>query len=447
MSHRPSFVSWDAATRRTASLRFPPIAEEYWRLVNEGDLRLDAARAAKLGMRAPEGKQSQPKKTDTSLKAPMLADPPSYKGRPKSQGSGSAVPDMKAGKQPAPQSETKRTANSDSKTGQQPPQITKTNTPAPKTNEQARAQEQTQDKKDIKSTATPEKAVPPTYSRIKAKKATNSGAETGEPARQQQDASKSAATEPTASQLMAIPPTYRPKTGQSRTESVQTNAPKASAANPKTSKPRQTNPGPAKKSGSVQEKTSGKSQASSESAPGVYTALRPPSTGDKHTLAVLAVEQWTRWMPHAGAAQTYGKSPDQGYIMKKVGTDKAVAHCLDPSTYGGNQEFNLGFCAHWVERGECDFDSWELCPLRHWKPDQMERRWMKESFLKSEKWMRWLNKQPLAPDVVSARYTGRPRQYWNSTWFTPKPFVDAPLGNKRWQDFAGGNKPASSTDE
>lgn len=113
-------------------------------------------------------------------------------------------------------------------------------------------------------------------------------------------------------------------------------------------------------------------------------------------------------------------------MLNKLGTDKAVAHCLDPEEYGGTKEFNLGYCRDFVLKGDCEFASWELCPYRHWKPDGFERAWMKASFLKDK--MRYLNKQPHPPDASVAKYKGRRRTYYNGTDFVPRAYIETGTG-------------------
>lgn len=168
-------------------------------------------------------------------------------------------------------------------------------------------------------------------------------------------------------------------------------------------------------------------------APGMLPLIdNPPSTGDPKTIEILESMQWTRWWPYSGPNQLTDSDSNQKLILNKLGTSIAVARCLDPKVYGGTMEYNLGFCADYVNKGECEFSSWETCPLRHRMPDGIERNWMKKAFVKNG--MKHLSKLPFPPDATVARYSGRPRRYWDLTWYEPRPSVDAQPGQTDWQD-------------
>ncbi|KAI8943144.1 hypothetical protein NX059_001174 [Plenodomus lindquistii] len=43
---------------------------------------------------------------------------------------------------------------------------------------------------------------------------------------------------------------------------------------------------------------------------------------------------------------------------------------------------DLGYCKGWFKHRQCEFKSWELCPLRHWSPEPIEQRWHKDKFMR-----------------------------------------------------------------
>lgn len=201
---------------------------------------------------------------------------------------------------------------------------------------------------------------------------------------------------------------------QSSTGQTEPRAKKMTTTKQQAPKPRQNTPGQHTDSKLTQKKGS-----ADQPPPGLFARLKPPVTGDQKTLSTLALEGWTRWKPEDRPRALYSVDHNGNWIMQKSGNARAVTRWLDPSLYGGTLEFNLGFCADWVQKGYCEFESWEVCPLRHWKPEPREMRWMKESFFGTH--MDFLNKQPFAPDHPAARYNGRPRTYNNDTVFVPEP--------------------------
>ncbi|KAJ4331913.1 hypothetical protein N0V95_009781 [Ascochyta clinopodiicola] len=413
---------WDGDTR-LAAVSHAGISDEYWRLQKESVSRITDALRDSNSYR----QQAQFKKPAASSGSSGIAIPPTY--TPYAQ-----------------QAQFKKPAAS---------------SVSPSMAHLAPYSQRAQSKKPATSSGLFGRAIPPSYTPIKpaasesdAGKATGKAKSTGASgpkvgiSTDQQPASPSR-PERQLDVRLAVPPVYQPPTQRRHPAQVQSSNRLAElatigrevsetrrSANGRPHQQATADPTPEK--GLVTQLPIRWAQPTVQSAPGLIQRLEPPSSSDKTTLATLAVEPWTRWKPEERARVLQAKDANDVFIIQHHGTEKANASCLDPSMYGGTTEFNLGFCADWAMKGYCEFDSWELCPLRHWKPDEMERRWMKVSFLKNH--MLHLNELPLPPDNMHARYNGRPRQYASGEWYRPRPFVDAGPGVEKWQKYALSNQ-------
>ncbi|KAI4616731.1 hypothetical protein J4E80_006006 [Alternaria sp. BMP 0032] len=180
--------------------------------------------------------------------------------------------------------------------------------------------------------------------------------------------------------------------------------------------------------------------------PGTYSRVAPPIKGPLDD--ALVRDGWTRWQNCAGMPRTqtakHEGGPLDGQTIKNAQGQDAVAIKLNPSEYGAPPGMDLGYCEGWFKRNHCDFENWEVCPLRHWNAEPIELRWHSDNFAK--RMLR--NRGPfLPPDDPKSRYNGRSRIYFNGTVFKPERFRESLPGMNPWFDPAVINQKAIPTPE
>lgn len=154
----------------------------------------------------------------------------------------------------------------------------------------------------------------------------------------------------------------------------------------------------------------------SAAPPGTYKKVRPPSSG--FIDYALSTDGWTRWQSYAGYPKSipikHVGGERHGQPLKDSEGKDAVATKLDPKVYGGNQNYDIGWCEAHIMHGKCPAD-WGQCEFRHWGPEPIEWRWMDEKFI--SKLTKRFQGPLLPPDNAHSRYTGRPRQYHTGALF------------------------------